>query len=287
MAEILLGKPVADAIKAEVESRVRALRDAGGTPCLSTIRIGDSPDDKAYELSIAKVAESLGIRLDAVHFPKDVAQRQVLSQIERLNNSASIDGCMLFRPLPKHLDECLLCDSLAPSKDVDVIGARALAGVFMGDGGAFAPATAEACVKILDHYGIPLEGKHVVVVGRSLVIGRPVGMLALSRNATVTFCHSRTANLQEVMKSGDVVICAVGKAAAFDAGCFRSGQVVLDVGMNVGHDGKLRGDVDFAHVEPLVKAITPVPRGIGSVTTAVLLEHVACAAALRLKGSRG
>lgn len=287
MAEILLGKPVADSIKAEVESRVRALRDAGRTPCLSTIRIGDSPDDKSYELSIAKAAESLGIRLDAVHFPEDVAQRQVLSQIERLNNGASVDGCMLFRPLPEHLDERLLCDSLVPSKDVDAIGARALAGVFMGDGGAFAPATAEACMKILDHYGIPLEGRHVVVVGRSLVIGRPVGMLALSRNATVTFCHSRSANLQEVMRSGDIVVCAVGKAALFGEDCFRSGQVVLDVGMNVGHDGKLCGDVDFAHVELLVQAITPVPRGVGSVTTAVLLEHVVRAAALGLKGSQG
>ena len=184
----------------------------------------------------------------------------------------------MFRPLPGHLDEDLACEALDPAKDVDGIGRGALASVFVGRGAGFAPCTAAACIEVLDAYGIDLAGKKAVVVGRSLVVGRPMSMLLLERNATVTMCHTHTADLAATVRDADIVVFATGRAKAYGPECFRPGQTVLDVGINVDEEGNLCGDVDFDAVESIVDAITPVPRGIGGVTTSVLMKHVVEAA---------
>ena len=188
------------------------------------------------------------------------------------------DLSLLFRPLPENMEEKLVSDELAMAKDIDGISTSSLGAVFTDAVEGYAPCTAEACVKMLDFYNIPVEGKHVVVVGRSLVVGKPVAMLLLRRNASVTICHSRTSDLAEITHTADIVICATGRARAYDARYFKPGQVVLDVGINFDKNGKLCGDVDYDSVEPLVEAITPVPGGLGSVTTSVTMEHVVTAA---------
>lgn len=275
---VLSGKPVADAIREDVRTRAEALASSGRGPVLATLRCGDGPDDAAYERSIAKAAAALGVEFRAEVLPASVSRSELEGRIGRIAEDAEVDGMMLFRPLPPHLDEAAACDMVPRRKDVDCASASSMAGVFMGSKGAFAPATAEACVEVLDHYGISLEGAHALVVGRSLVVGKPVGMLMLGRDATVTCCHSRTRGLPGLMRQADVVVCAVGKAGFFGPDCFRGGQVVLDVGMNAGPDGALCGDVDYDAVAPVVAALTPVPGGIGSVTTSLLLRHVVEAA---------
>ena len=205
-------------------------------------------------------------------------QEKLLLQLRRINGDSKIHGCLLFRPLPENMEEKLVSDELAMAKDIDGISTASLGAVFTDAVEGYAPCTAEACVKMLDHYNIPVEGKHVVVVGRSLVVGKPVAMLLLRRNASVTICHSRTADLAEITHTADIVICATGRARAYDARYFKPGQVVLDVGINFDKNGKICGDVDYDSVEPVVDAITPVPGGLGSVTTSVTMEHVVTAA---------
>lgn len=200
-----------------------------------------------------------------------------MKAICEINADQDIHGCLMFRPLPAGYDEEAACEALDPRKDVDGIGRTALARVFTGRGEGFAPCTAAACLEMLDGYGIDPTGKSVVVVGRSLVAGRPVSMMLLERNATVTVCHSRTENLPAVVKAADIVVLATGRARAYDEAYFSSGQIVLDVGINMDEDGNLCGDADFGSAEAALGdegAITPVPRGIGGVTTSVLMKHV-------------
>ena len=225
-----------------------------------------------------KRAEALGVSVRQVVLPADVGTDEVLKAVHAVNGDPTIHGCLMFRPMPAGVDERAVCAALAPEKDVDAAGEASLSGVFTESGVGFAPCTAQACVEMLDHYEVPLDGADAVVVGRSLVIGRPVAALILSRNATVTVCHSHTRDLPAKMRAADVVVCATGRAKAYGAACFAPGQVVIDVGMNVDEAGALCGDVDFAAVEPIVDAITPVPRGVGGVTTQVLLDHVVQAA---------
>lgn len=274
MAQALLGKPVIDALKCQLTQRIAALAEQGITPTLAIIRVGERPDDLSYERTALKRAEGLGIRVEQILLPADVEQDQLMEAVNRVNQDASIHGCLMFRPLPKHLDEEAACEALNPAKDVDGIGRRALASVFTGRGEGFAPCTAAACIEMLDAYDISLPGKTAVVVGRSLVVGRPMAMLLLERNATVTMCHTYTENLEAVTQGADIVVLATGRAKAYGANYFRPGQIILDVGINVDAEGNLCGDVDFEAVEPLADAITPVPRGIGGVTTSVLMKHV-------------
>lgn len=281
MAELMRGKPVADAIYADLAQRVEALRARGAHPRLALVRVGGSDADAAYLRSIVAQAEKVGVKVGAHELPADASRLAVEAIIEGMNVDRAVHGCMLFRPLPKGMGKLELCNMLAPEKDVDGVGARSLAGVFMGEREGFAPCTAQACVEMLDCYGVDLAGKHAVVVGRSLVVGKPAAMLMLARNATVTLCHSGTADLPALMRAADIVVCATGRARAFGAECFSAGQVVLDVGTNTDADGVFCGDVDFAAVEPIVGAITPVPGGMGAVTTAVLLAHVVEAAERR------
>lgn len=274
MTELLKGKPVADAIKADIKARVDDLKSRGVEPTIAVLRVGERPDDVAYESSILKSANSLGINVNVFAEEESISTDELVSIVDDINDDASIHGCLIFRPLPKGIDEVKVCNMLAPAKDIDCCGAAGLAGVFMDLPEGFAPATATACIEMLSHYDIALSGAKVVVVGRSLVIGKPVAMLALKSDATVTLCHSKTADAASVMRDADIVICATGRAKGFGANCFSSGQTVIDVGMNVDADGSLCGDVDLDAVIDEVSAITPVPGGVGSVTTAVILRNV-------------
>ena len=278
MSKLLLGKPVADAMTEDLVVRVEALKAAGVQPVLAIVRVGERPDDLSYERGVTKRAQSVGVDVRPFVLAEDASQQQLEAVIRQVNEDASIHGCLMFRPLPAHLDEDAACALLAPEKDVDAVSPAALAGVFADLQGAFAPSTAVACMKVLDHYGIDPEGKKVAVIGRSLVIGKPVAMLLLARNATVTICHSRTRDLARTVREAEIVICATGRARAYGADFFREGQTVIDVSINVDAEGKLCGDVDFESVEDLVDAITPVPRGVGSVTSAVTVGHTVQAA---------
>lgn len=276
MCRLLKGAPVAGAINEHTQDMVSKCKAQGRTPTMMTLRIGDSPSDVAYENSLSKKAAELGIKFESVVLESEASQEDIEDLIANANMDPNIDGIMFFRPLPKHLDENAICNMVDPAKDVDGVGAISLAGVFMDDKLGFAPATARACIEICDHYGIELEGKHVVVVGRSLVIGKPAGMLALERNATVTFCHSRTSDLEKITNAADIVIAAIGKPKFFTEAHFSEDQIVIDVGINV-VDDKICGDVDAGCITNMVSAITPVPGGVGTVATACLLNNVAIA----------
>ncbi len=278
MTRVLQSKPVTDAIAADLAHRVERLHILSIDPTLAIVRVGARPDDLSYERTACKRAKALGLSTRVFELPETVSQEKLLLQIRRINADSNIHGCLVFRPLPEGMEDKLVCDELAMAKDVDGVSTASLGAVFTDAKEGFAPCTAEACVKALDFYEIPIEGKHVVVVGRSLVVGKPVAMLLLRRNASVTICHSRTADLAKVMRTADIVICATGRARAFGPECFCEGQTVLDVGINFDKDGKLCGDVDFDAVAPIVDAITPVPGGLGSVTTSVTMEHTVSAA---------
>ena len=278
MADLLLGKPVGDALSEKTAALAEELTAQGIQPTLAIVRVGERPDDLSYERGACKRAEAQGIAVRKFLLPEDASQDDVLAAIAQVNDDASIHGCLMFRPLPKGIDEAAVCNALDPAKDVDGITAGSLAGVFMDTGVGFPPCTAQACVEILDHYGFDVEGKSVAVVGRSLVIGKPVAMMLLARNATVTLCHSRSRELPTICREADIVVYATGRPRAYSLEHFSGGQTVLDVGINVDEEGNLCGDVDFAAAEPVVGAITPVPRGVGSVTTAVLMRHVVEAA---------
>lgn len=280
MAQLLTGKEVSSAIKEQLTGQIQALTQVGKTPTLAILRVGERPDDLSYERSAMKVAATLGIDVRSFVLSADATQEHIEKAIDTINADDSIHGCLMFRPLPKGIDEAALCDRLDARKDMDGIGRASLAAIFTSSGDGYAPCTAQACIEMCDYYKIPLQGKRVAVIGRSLVIGKPVSMLFLERNATVTMCHSRSENLEEITRGADIVVCATGRARAYGEQYFAPGQTVIDVGINIDAQGELCGDVDFAAVEPIVAAITPVPRGVGSVTTALLMKHVVQAASL-------
>lgn len=279
MAMLLSGKEVAAGLNERLSRQVERLREKQVVPTLAILRAGERPDDLSYERSAMKRCEKLGVEARQVTLPADCTQQDLLQAIQGINEDASIHGCLMLRPLPRELDEYAACEALRPEKDVDCITSGSLARVFTGKGAGYAPCTAEACMEILDYYHCELGGQKAVVVGRSLVIGKPVAMLLLARNATVTICHTRTRDLAAECQKADVLVVAAGKAGAVDGSCISRGQVVVDVGIHMDEEGKMCGDVDFATAEPLAGAITPVPGGVGAVTTAVLLRHVVEAAA--------
>lgn len=279
MAMILRGKEVAAALVQTLTKNVQTLGRAGITPTLAILRVGERAGDMAYERGAASRCEALGVEARKVTLPGDCSQERLMEAIRTINGNDSIHGCLLLRPLPEQLDEQAACEALRPGKDVDGITSGALAGVFADGGAGFPPCTAQACIEILDHYGYDLRGRRAVVVGRSLVIGRPVAMMLLRRDATVTICHSRTADLAEECRRAEFLIAAVGRAGIVDGRCIAPGQVVIDVGINDNGQGGLCGDVAFDEAEAVAGAITPVPGGVGAVTTAVLAKHVIAAAA--------
>ncbi|GAA6513237.1 bifunctional 5,10-methylenetetrahydrofolate dehydrogenase/5,10-methenyltetrahydrofolate cyclohydrolase [Merdimmobilis hominis] len=278
MATILKGAAVTAALNQSLTERTSALKEKGILPTLAIVRVGERGDDISYEKGAIKRCEKIGVGVKQFLLPADVPEETLLATIEEINADPAIHGCLLFRPLPGHIDGERIRRALAPQKDVDGITDGSLAGVFSGSGEGYPPCTAQACMEILDHYGYPLQGKKAVVVGRSLVVGKPAAMLLLQKNATVTVCHTRTADMPALCREAEVLIVAAGKAGVVGKEYLSPGQVVIDVGIHVLEDGKLTGDVKFEEAEPIVEAITPVPGGVGTVTTSVLVKHVVEAA---------
>ena len=278
MATILKGTAVTAALNQSLTEKTSALKEKGILPTLAIVRVGERGDDISYEKGAIKRCEKIGVGVKQFLLPADVPEETLLATIEEINADPAIHGCLLFRPLPGHIDGERIRRALAPQKDVDGITDGSLAGVFSGSGEGYPPCTAQACMEILDHYGYPLQGKKAVVVGRSLVVGKPAAMLLLQKNATVTVCHTRTADMPALCREAEVLIVAAGKAGVVGKEYLSPGQVVIDVGIHVLEDGKLTGDVKFEEAEPIVEAITPVPGGVGTVTTSVLVKHVVEAA---------
>jgi len=283
MAEVLKGKPVADAIKAELTSKVEALKGRGITPKLGIIRVGARPDDLFYEGGAKKTCAAVGMDSEVFEYPEDIDQAAFEAAVKEVGAKKDVNGILMFSPLPKHLDERKIRTLIPVEKDVDCLTMGGAAKVFTDDPTGFPPCTPTACMEMLHHYGIELKGKRCVVVGRSLVVGKPLAMLLLREHATVTICHSRTQDLSGVCREADILIAAVGRAKMINADYVKSGQTVIDVGINADPDnpGKYCGDVDFASVEPVVEKITPVPAGVGSVTTSVLCKQTIAACELQ------
>ena len=275
---LLKGAAVAKSINAWTSEKVARLKELGCNPCLAIMRMGERPDDIAYEKAAVKRCEQLGITVKTISLSSESATADVLKEIEKLNRDESVHGVLIMRPMPRHIDDEAVRMALLPQKDVDGITEGSLAGVFCANEKGFAPCTAQACIELLLHYNIKIEGSRAVVIGRSLVIGKPVAMLLLSKNATVTICHTKTDDLPAVCKEADILVAAAGKAGVVDAACVSAGQTVIDVGIQVNDEGSMCGDVKFDKVCDIAGAITPVPGGVGSVTTAVLAKHVVVAA---------
>ena len=278
MAKRLLGKEVTAALNERIKADAEALKAKGVNPTLCIIRVGENESDISYERGATKRCETLGVACEKILLPEDVSQEELLATIDKVNKNDQIHGVLLFRPLPKHLDQSVIENALDPAKDVDCMTDGSMSGVFTGKNVGFPPCTPQACMEILDHYGIDCTGKKAVVIGRSLVVGKPAAMMLVKKNATVTICHTKTVDMPSVVREADIVIVAAGRAGVVDDTYLRAGQVVIDVGINVNAEGKLCGDVDFEKAEPIVEAITPVPGGVGSVTTSVLVGHVVEAA---------
>lgn len=289
MAKLLLGKEVTDALNGKLMERTAALREKGIVPTLAIVRCGANPSDLSYEKGATKRAELVGVAVKKYELPEDVTKEALLATIDEINADAAIHGVLMFRPLPKHLkgDQNEICNRLDPKKDVDCMTDLSNAGVFEGrtDLG-YAPCTPEACMEILDYYGIDCKGKSAVVIGRSLVVGKPAAMMLMGKHATVTVCHTKTVNTAEVARSADILVSSAGVLGSLTKDFVRPGQVVIDVSINwdpnkpnsKGGKGAIAGDAVFEEVEPIVEAITPVPGGVGSVTTSVLMKHVVEAA---------
>ena len=279
MAQILRGKAVADALTAQMKKDVEELKAAGVTPTLCIFRVGERPDDLSYERGAVKRAGIAGIEVRNVILPADVSQEEFDQEFRKVNEDENIHGILLFRPLPKHLDNEKARQMLNPAKDIDGCTDLSLAGVFTNTKTGFPPCTAQAAMEILHYYGIPVKGKKAAVIGRSLVVGRPVAMMLMHENATVVNCHTRTIDVPSITREADILITASGQLHSVTKEYTNPHQVVIDVGINWDEArGGISGDVAFEDVEPNVAAITPVPGGVGSVTTCVLIGHVVEAA---------
>lgn len=282
MAQILKGSLVTAAINEKTRAETGRLRAAGIVPTLAILRVGERADDISYEKNAMKRCALAGVEVRNVVLPDGVSQKELMAALDELNRDDCVHGIIYFRPLPPHLDDEALRHALSPEKDVDGVTDTSLAGVFSGSGAGFAPCTAQACIEILDHFGIEICGRRAVVIGRSLVVGKPAAMLLTNRSATVTVCHTRTRSATEITRRADIVIVAAGRAEAIGEEYFSAGQTVIDVGTNWSAEkGRLCGDVRFEEAEPIVGAITPVPGGVGTVTTSVLVSHVVEAAKRR------
>lgn len=279
MAEVLKGKEVVSALKEKLTAQVAQLQEKGVSPTLAIVRVGERPDDVSYEKGAMTRCKGIGVAVKNFVLPADCSQDELLAVIREVNEDKGIHGCLLFRPLPKTMDENFIRNQLDPAKDVDGITDLSMAGTYACTDLGFPPCTPTACMEILDHFGIDLTGKKVCVVGRSLVVGKPAAVMAIKKNATVTVCHTKTKDMAAVAREADIIIAAAGKAGVVGEGFFREGQIVIDVGINFDEEGNMLGDVDFAAAEKVVAAVTPVPGGVGTVTTSVLVKHVIEAAA--------
>ena len=275
----LKGAEVSAKIKDQVQEIVEKLD--GHIPMAAIVRVGERPDDLSYEKGVIKKIASFGMEAKTYVFSEDISEEEFLEEFRKINADESVDGILLFMPLPKHMNGKLFESAMDPVKDLDGISPVNRAKVFAGEADGFAPCTAEAVIEVLKAFEIPMAGKRAVVVGRSMVVGRPLSMLFLKENATVTVCHTRTADLKEECKRAEILVAAAGKAKMLDKEYVADGAVVIDVGINVDENGKLCGDVKWEGLDEAASAATPVPGGVGAVTTAVLCKHLAQAALRR------
>ena len=274
MTEVLRGKAVAQSIKDQMIKDIEALKKDNKVPKLGIVRLGNNAGDISYEKSLIKNCSEIGIEVEVFERDVEITTEDLIELLEELNNNDKISGILVFRPLPKHIDEEAIKSAVNPAKDVDCMHPLNLESIFEGDMSGFAPCTPKAAMEILEHYGVELEGKNVVVVNRSMVVGKPLAMMLLEKNATVTICHSRTKNLAEMTKNADVVAVALGKAKFFGKEFFNEDSVVIDIGVSRDEEGKLSGDTDYDEISDMVAKVTPVPGGVGAVTTSLLLSHV-------------
>jgi methylenetetrahydrofolate dehydrogenase (NADP+)/methenyltetrahydrofolate cyclohydrolase len=281
IARLLDGKEAAAVLKEAMAKKVEELKGKGIVPTLGIVRVGEKPADLSYEKGAVKTAGEAGVAVKNYALPETASQDDLLKVIREANEDKSVHGVLLLRPLPKRINDNVIRAALLPAKDMDGITDGSMAGLYSGSGEGFAPCTAESCLRILDHFKIDVAGKKAVVLGRSTVIGKPVALLLLERNATVTICHSKTQNLPQTVREADVVIVAMGRALSVGKEYFRAGQYVVDVGVNPKPNGEkgICGDVKFDEAEPIVAGISPVPGGVGSVTACILVSHVIRAAA--------
>jgi len=289
MAKQLLGKEVNEALVANLLERTGALRAKGVNPTLGIIRVGARPDDLSYEKGAIKKGETVGVDVKVFELPEDASREDVLAVIDQVNADNTVHGVLMFQPFPSHLRpyQREICNRLDPKKDMDCLTDLSSAGVYQGRSDlGYAPCTPSACMEILDYYGIDCKGKSAAVIGRSLVVGRPAAMMLMGKNATVTMCHTKTVNTAEICRNADIIVSAAGVLNSLTAEYVRPGQTVIDVSINwdaekpnaKGGKGGIAGDAKFEEVEAIVDAITPVPGGVGSVTTSVLMKHVVEAA---------
>ena len=271
-------RETAKSIKTEMAQKVRTLADNGSRPKLSIIRVGARPEDISYERGIMKNCEGLGIGCEVTALPEDISSESFMEKLETANKDENIHGILVFRPLPAHIDEDKARHMISPAKDIDCMNPYNLAKVFEGDSSGFEPCTPAAVMEIIKYFGINLKGENVAVIGRSMVVGKPLSMMLLKENATVTICHSRTKDIKSIVSRADIVVAALGKARAIGADYIKPGAIVIDVGVNGAPEGGICGDVDFDKVKDIASKITPVPGGVGAVTTLVLLKHVVEAA---------
>lgn len=272
--KIIKGKPVADRITENLIEETKKLKELDIVPKLAIVRIGENPDDMSYERGAMNRCAKIGIDVQNIVLQGDVSEGEYIEVIKNLNDDKNINGILCLRPLPKNINENKVKSIINAKKDVDCFNPINSAKLFEGEKDGYAPCTPEAVMKILNHYEVDLSGKKVVVLGRSLIVGKPVSIMLMGENATVTICHSKTENLAEEAKNADVLVAAIGRAKMVDKSYIKEGATVIDVGINVDESGNLCGDVDTESAIGIAKMITPVPAGVGSVTTSVLAEHV-------------
>ncbi len=277
---ILKGADVVSAINYSLQQE---LASSSYIPRLAIIRVGERPDDISYERGAMKRMNTVGLRCDSYVFEESISHAKFVEEFQKINTDPDIDGILLLRPLPKHIDETVITALISPKKDVDGISPYNMAKIFSGDETGFAPCTAQAVIEILDYANIPLTGKRVTIIGRSLVVGKPLAMLCIKRNATVTICHTKTLHIEETCRQAEILIACAGQANMVDHSYIGAHAIVIDVGINVDRQNKLCGDVDLNSITPIASLATPVPGGVGTVTTSVLAKHVIQAAKLQGK----
>jgi len=280
-AKIIDGKSLAAELRNSLKAAVASLAARGARPGLAAILAGDDPASRVYVRNKARACEETGVRSDVHAFPLDVSEDALLERIAQLNAERAVHGILVQLPLPRHLDAQRILAAVSPAKDVDGFHAANLGALLQGRPG-FVPGTAAGVMRLLEHAGVPLAGRHAVVVGRSTIVGKPLALLLLQKDATVTICHSKTRDLGSVTRQADVLVAAVGRANLITAGMVKAGACVIDVGVNRLPDGKLAGDVDFAAVKEIAGSITPVPGGVGPMTVAMMIVNTIRAAELSL-----
>lgn len=283
MDRILTSNDLAVKLEENIISRVEKLREENHVPKLAIVRVGENPNDISYEKSLVKKGENYKIDIQRVLLDESITTEELKSEIEKLNNDDSVTGMIIFRPLPKHIDDEVIQQTVCWKKDVDCMTPTNLAKIFQGDFSSFQPATPYASMKILEYYDIDLEGKNVAIVNRSMVLGKPMAMMVLGKNGTPIICHSRTKDLKKILKEADVVVTATGRAKSLTRDFLTEDSIVIDVGVSMGEDGKLSGDADFEDLKDFVKGITPRLGGVGKITSTLLMDQIVQAKEKSLK----